>query len=355
MVHSIVYFLQILMSGSVSKAEVADRNCVLLWQQPIFTATRQPYIQHKQIGNLTNMIAKVSCGRNFNWLCLMVLLLGQLAGLTMFTVWATDCFVEEFRTTPTCKHFTLFPSPGVFEIAWLLMCTATSIFLIFHVCCRSTAFHGIRVVFSHLIRRKYFYKVVFVLFVVCIYDLVVLLNKPNTVKTVSYLLFMLEKTLTVTVMFLLNFLPKFGNNGEIKLKFWLYKIALAVYSLECYTLALLGSTIAVYKVLTVSESGTKDQPSPGVISVVDLMLLMTNNGLRYFMADFFLSKFFDESLDVLGSAHGSKKITESLGVPLPSRDEIETFGDQNSPGQTDWRLSTSNYGTDIEAGCTKLG
>ena len=94
-------------------------------------------------------------------------------------------------------------------------------------------------------------------------------------------------------------------------------------------MAILGSTIAVYKVLTVSEAdrawlamqrrsnvstdadsrlrlvhGAHATNPPDVKSVVDLMLLMTNNGLRYFLADFFVSKLFDESLDHLG---GGKK------------------------------------------------
>ena len=259
----------------------------------------------------------------------------------MFTIWAVDCFFREFRTTPTCKHFLLFPSPGTFESAWLFMCVATSFFLIFHVC-RSHAFPGLQVFICHLMRKKYFYKFLFVLFVVCIYDMVIIFDKTKISKTISYTLFMFEKFLAVTLVFFLNFLPPIWNGQDARLKLWLYKTALAIYALECYLLAILGSTIAVYKVLTVSEAdrtwlamqrrsnvstdadsrlrlvhGAHATNPPDVKSVVDLMLLMTNNGLRYFLADFFVSKLFDESLDHLGG--GKKKIAESLA---PQRDEV---------------------------------
>ena len=97
----------------------------------------------------------------------------------------------------------------------------------------------------------------------------------------------------------------------------------------------------MYKVLTVSEAdrawlamqrrsnastdadswlrlvhGAHATNPPDVKSVVDLMLLMTNNGLRYFLADCLLCvQALDESLDHLGK----DKIAES---PASQRDEV---------------------------------
>ena len=73
-------------------------------------------------------------------------------------------------------------------------------------------------------------------------------------------------------------------------------------------IALLGSTIAAYKVLSVAPN--VDTKNPSAKLVVGLMLLVTNNGFRYFLAEFFLSKIFDDGLDILGG----KTIEESIGA-----------------------------------------
>ena len=85
-----------------------------------------------------------------------------------------------------------------------------------------------------------------------------------------------------------------------------------MYVLQNFVMALLGSTIASYKVLSVSQPrpNMNNAEQPKAKSVVALMLLMTNNGFRYFVADFFLSKLFDENMDVLGG----KTIEESIGT-----------------------------------------
>ena len=93
-------------------------------------------------------------------------------------------------------------------------------------------------------------------------------------------------------------------------KYWLYKVAMVIYVLQNSILALLGSTIAAYKVLTVSGAQPNMKEHPGPKSVIALMLLITNNGFRYFVSDFFLSKIFDENLDVLGN----KTVGESIGT-----------------------------------------
>ena len=84
-----------------------------------------------------------------------------------------------------------------------------------------------------------------------------------------------------------------------------------MYVLQNSIIALLGSTVATYKVLTVTEPQPNvNETKPGPKSVVALMFLIANNGFRYFVADFFLSKIFDEQLDVLGG----KTVEESIGT-----------------------------------------
>ena len=90
-------------------------------------------------------------------------------------------------------------------------------------------------------------------------------------------------------------ISRFWNRGEPLVKYWLYKVAMVIYVLQNSILALLGSTIAAYKVLTVSGAQPNMKEHPGPKSVIALMLLITNNGFRYFVSDFFLSKIFDEN------------------------------------------------------------
>jgi len=178
-------------------------------------------------------------------------------------------------------------------------------------------FRGFLPVLQYLIKKKYFWKLVVTLISVCIYDLLTMLNEPQTFKTLSYVLFMCEKSSAVVLALLLNFLPsEVGSLSQNKsvMTLGLYKAALFVYALEGYTMAILGSTIAVYKVLTVPNTpGTNE--APDIKAVVSLMLLIINNGLRYYLAEFFLSKLFDQDVDILGG--GTKSISESLGVAQP--------------------------------------
>ena len=214
----------------------------------------------------------------------------------------------------TLCEFFLFPSPKIFESAWLFLCVITSSFLIFYVR-NLNRFRGFLPVLQHLIKKKYFWKLVVTLISVCIYDLLTMLNKPETFKTLSYVLFMYEKSSAVVAALFLNFLPSDAwglSKSNSAMKLGLYRAVLFVYALEGYTMAMLGSTIAVYNVLTVPNTPVSNN-APDIKAVVSLMLLITNNGLRYYLAEFFLSKLFDQDVDILGG--GTKSILESLAQP----------------------------------------
>lgn len=263
----------------------------------------------------------------------VLVLVGRLVGLSMFIAWASYCFFREFRTTALCVRFPLFPKPRIFEIVWLSLCAITSLFLIFYVR-NLNHFRGFLPVLQHLIKKKYFWKLVVTLISVCIYDLLTILNKPEILKTLSYVLFMCEKSSAVVAALFLNFLPSDAgglskNNAAMKLG--LYRAVLFVYALEGYTMTILGSTIAVYKVLTVPSSPVSND-APDKEAVASLMLLIINNGLRYYLAEFFLSKFFDQDVDILGG--GTKSILESLAQPATvdqAQESLEASGQMPTP------------------------
>ena len=97
-------------------------------------------------------------------------------------------------------------------------------------------------------------------------------------------------------------------------------------------MAILGSTIAVYKVLTVPNTPAGTNDAPNIEAVVSLMLLITNNALRYYLAEFFFSKLFDQDVDILGG--GTKSISESLEQQATvdrARESKEESGEMPTP------------------------
>ena len=116
------------------------------------------------------------------------------------------------------------------------------------------------------------------------------------------------------------FFVRFLDRGESSFKRWLYKAALVLYVLQGVLLTLVGSIYVSYKATTVPEPEEKigKQNLHGAKLVIDLISLIINNGFRYFIAEFFLSKIFDENLDILGGNSGIT-IEESIGVHIHER------------------------------------
>ena len=127
---------------------------------------------------------------------------------------------------------------------------------------------------------------------------------------------------------------RIGERGESSVKTRLYKASLLLYSFQNSAIALLGSIIVAYKVLTIPESDNERSQTnhPSAKAVIDLMLLITNNSFRYFVGDFFLSKIFDEELDILGG----KTIKDSIG---DSYEEIQQSEEATGyPAQSTHRM-----------------
>ena len=93
-------------------------------------------------------------------------------------------------------------------------------------------------------------------------------------------------------------------------------------------MAILGSTIAAYKVLTVPNTQDPND-APDIAAVVSLMLLITNNALRYYLAEFFCSKLFDQDVNILGG--GTKSISESLAQPATVDQARESEEEASGP------------------------
>ena len=277
----------------------------------------------------------------------LLVLVARLVGLSMFTAWDSECFFRELHNTALCENFRLFPSPKIFEVVWLSLCALTNAFFIFYLR-RLSHFPGYWVVLKHMLcKTAYFWLNLATIISVCVYDGLAISHKGQTLKTIAYVLFMIEETLVVTLVHFLNFLPKVKSSSKLRI----YQAALLVYTLESYTLAILGSTQAIHKVLNVrSESpytalmqpphsefqknltsssvqqlqgvnnGYLTEAPPDVKVVASLMLKIINNALRAYLGKFFLSKFFYEDMDILGG--GIKSISESLELNSPTNEPV---------------------------------
>ena len=247
-----------------------------------------------------------------------VFVLLRVVGLVMFIVWALDCFIKEFNHTALCERFSLFPVPKVFASIRLFLCALTSFFLILYIRCLNH-FPGFRLILKHLVCKKHFWSLVVILVLVYSYDILVMSKSQEEFKSLLYSFYIVEKSLGVALMLCLNFLPSNASGlpqGKSSLKFWLYIVVLMVYALEGYTMFFLGSVNAVHNVLSVPHTANNED-APDVTAVASLMLLIINNGLRYYLADFFFSKLFHQDVDILGG--GTKSISKSLGVEQPVR------------------------------------
>ena len=135
---------------------------------------------------------------------------------------------------------------------------------------------------------------------------------PEKLKTFLYICYIFEKSFGVALVLCLNFLS--SDAMKSGLKFWLYLVTFGVYAVENYTAFILYSTITLYHVVSVPHTATGTKDTPDIGEIASLMLLITNNGLRYYLADFFSSKCFDQDVDILGG--GTRSINESLGQPI---------------------------------------
>ena len=258
----------------------------------------------------------------FKWITVWSIVALRLVGIVLFLIWACDCFFREFRTTIACRHFPFFRNPQLLITLWLMI----TVLLTITLCIKLPCSKSIGAMFFYLLKRKYFYKISFMFALVIVYDTLILLDHPDKLKTLQYVSFMFEDISLYLLMLRLNFTPRFISRTDTMyfIRLLAYKATLALYSLECLSIYICGTTIVFYHILTIStcsESskinnetilsddtfGVLRKPEPheaclkhDYVTVVELLLLINSNAFRYIIGDFFLSKLFAENNDVLG-------------------------------------------------------
>ncbi|XP_031552014.1 uncharacterized protein LOC116289258 [Actinia tenebrosa] len=236
----------------------------------------------------------------------VILILGRLFFLILYTVWLCDCFFREFKMEIPCKDFTLYPEPKIMSAVWLVIVSITSVCLInFARQWHETS--PLRSIFdNHLYRKKYFYELCFINILVIIYDLITIFAREFQVRTtVLYCAYILEHITSTALMLTLNFIPEFVQNvPQYNPKYCVYKITLLLYSIENYVLHALGTVVAAYRLVSVPTcSNTPENQNNtdcyDVLAVIMLFLLVSVLAIRLKVGEFFLAKFFEEDVNVL--------------------------------------------------------
>ncbi|XP_031553420.1 uncharacterized protein LOC116290516 [Actinia tenebrosa] len=241
------------------------------------------------------------------WVVIFSFVVGRLVFLIMYIVWFHDCFFREFKMGAACKDFTLYPEPKMISTVWLIIVSITSVCLINFV----WQWHGsspLKSIFRHLYRKKYFCKLCVITILVISYDSLTIRAREFEVKTIAlYCAYILEHITSAALMFTLNFVPEFVKNDVLQRnpKYYGYKLTLLLYSIENYVLYALGTVVAAYKLVSVP---TTCSPTPeiqnntdcyDVLAVTMLFLLVSVLAIRLTVGEFFLTKFFEEDVNVL--------------------------------------------------------
>ena len=283
----------------------------------------------------TGQVMRHRCVRGLTWGVIFSLLVSRIAGLFLYTLWLCDCFFREFKMGVQCKGFSLYPNPEIISTIWLIVISVTSLLLIFYAS-RLPDFPSFKSIIRHLLRKKYFYKVCVITALVIAYDVITIVGGEIQVKrTIVYCTYILEHLSSVALIFTLNFVPEFVKNTDpqSKLKYFVYKLVLLIYAVENYVIYALGTIVAAYKLVAVPTCRLKDietkynksrssTNAPGntvchdATSVSMLLLLLTALSLRHTIGEFFLTKIFQEKVDILDTPLQSNTLRETMDTSV---------------------------------------
>lgn len=253
--------------------------------------------------------------------------------------WGGDCFFREFKLEVACEKFTLYPCPQYFTIAWLIIVTLTTIFLI---CRLRREDFKCELLFS-LFLEKYVVELVCTLLAVLAYDARTIfeVRKREAKTIILYVCFMLEHFSSVALLITLEYFPKSDGENYTYRRFK-YRAILLVYALEHFVLFVLATMAATYTLVSIPTCTDEElennsyyntsllvwllstqvkpttnsaEPCHEAKTVSMVLLLMVLASLRYQLKEFFLSKAFEKSTQ----ENTNKKSNET----------IESLDDQN--------------------------
>lgn len=216
-------------------------------------------------------------------------LVWRLASLTLYAIFATECFLRAKQASLRCKNFTVFPHPTRFEVAWQMSSSANSVIAVW-ILFKIPDFPGFKVIALRLVRMARFWSFLCQLAVVIIYNLVLLFHEHLVESAAIELGFILEAVTVFLVVCIWNFVPApRSQNDSVHCLLPAYYATLIVFFLENFYLFFLMSSQAALDITGIHEFHRR----PSTLQALDIVMNATEATFFFAVMKFFWNKLFE--------------------------------------------------------------
>lgn len=252
--------------------------------------------------------------------------------LVMFAIFMVECSVFHNQTSVDCDvNFTTYNTPGCGAYCWKGMwvgCSVVTCLIGLSVLWIPAASERVRhirpasitIIARSLVVKPYFWYLNAIVFLVVIYDAIILSQKHVSGSEQVEVGVILSKLLTVILIFQLNFTyPPSAANGFPLSCVALYYMTLSIFEMD-NTCKFVELTIRIsYKLYTVNSTALHKE-----VQVISLMLEVVDAALYHNFAIFFWNKIFRGRSDVLMTY--SPDLAQSLRGQKQRRATSEDLG-----------------------------
>lgn len=224
----------------------------------------------------------------------------RLTCLVMFAIFVVDCTLYHGSTSVDCKNFSVYSVPGCNEYCWKstwLVCSILTSTICICVLNRSLLPDlrpvGYTAVWRCLVRKPYFWSLNITAALAILYDVLIMIHNQDAKIPIECLV-VASKLWTLYLIYQLNFTypPSRGKNFR-PISRAAYCITLSIFALDNLCKLLVVSAQVAFKFYTVNRT------APEPVTIIDLMLMITNGSLYHSFLQFFWQKLFRGGKDIL--------------------------------------------------------
>lgn len=223
----------------------------------------------------------------------IVFMIWRYLSITLYAVFATECFFRAKLATLRCENFTVFPFPTLFEIAWQASSSVNSLIAI-GILKRLPQFPGFRTIRRKLVHIARFWSLLFQLFVVITFNLILFLHEHLLEISIVECGFIFDELTITAVVCTWNFVPAPNSENSSKSFQFCYYITLIAFFMENLYLFILMSSQAALDITGIHEFEHK---SPS-LQAVGIIMNATEATFYFAIMKFFWNKLFQPNADL---------------------------------------------------------
>lgn len=223
----------------------------------------------------------------------IVFMIWRYLSITLYAVFATECFFRAKVATLRCENFTVFPFPTFFEIAWQASSSINSLVAI-AVVKHLPQFPGFRAIRRKLVRIARFWSLLFQLFVVITFNVILLLHEHLLEISVVECGFIFDEVTVTAVVCIWNFVPAPNDENSRKSFQFCYYLTLVAYFMENFYLFILMSSQAALDITGIHEF----EHRPPSLQAVGMIMNATEATFYFAIMKFFWNKLFEHNADL---------------------------------------------------------